>query len=335
MSEVIERPSARTAKDYASDMEVRWCPGCGDYAVLKAVLKTLAELGLDPDRTAFVSGIGCAARFPYYVDTFGFHTIHGRAATVATGAKLANPDLDVWIASGDGDSLSIGGNHLLHLLRRNVDLVYMLFNNEIYGLTKGQISPTSPTGRVTVSTPGGSNDRPVHAGSYVLGAGATFFARVPDVAQAPMVEVLKAAHGHRGTGFVEILQNCIVYNDGAFAHVTDKRSAADNQLWCVAGQPLLYANGSKGLRFDPKTFDLVSFTVGVDGEVADAVVHDAANHRLAQMLVARTDVTALGVLFQTEVSTFEQAAVASRQAQRRSIGELQALVDGKDVWTID
>jgi 2-oxoglutarate/2-oxoacid ferredoxin oxidoreductase subunit beta len=217
MATVLDRTPKETApKDWATDQEVRWCPGCGDYAILKAVQKTLAELQADPDNTVFVSGIGCAARFPYYVESYGFHTIHGRAAAIATGVKLANPGLDVWVVSGDGDSLSIGGNHLMHLLRRNVDLVYLLFNNQVYGLTKGQASPTSPVGQVTPSTPTGSLDAPVNAAAFALGSNARFVARVPDVAQGPMVEVLTRAHGHRGTSFVEILQNCIVYNDGAF-----------------------------------------------------------------------------------------------------------------------
>ncbi|TVQ37679.1 MAG: 2-oxoacid:ferredoxin oxidoreductase subunit beta [Geminicoccaceae bacterium] len=333
MSDTLDHPrSPLTAKDWAADMEVRWCPGCGDYAILKAVLKTVTDLGLDPDRTAFISGIGCASRFPYYVESYGFHTIHGRAATIATGAKLARPELDVWVVSGDGDSLSIGGNHLLHLVRRNLDLVYLLFNNQIYGLTKGQASPTSRLGQVTPSTPEGSIDQPVHAGSFVLGAGATFYARVPDVAQAQLVEVMKQAHDHRGTGFVEILQNCIVYNDGAFAEVTGKATAPERQLWCKAGEPLLYAGGRKGLRFDPAAFDLVPFTVGEDGfEVSDAVVHDPTNRRLAQMLAARDDVLAMGVVFQTDAPTLDGLHHARRPAAKE---DLQALLEGRETWVV-
>jgi 2-oxoglutarate ferredoxin oxidoreductase subunit beta len=314
-------------------MEVRWCPGCGDYAILKAVLETVAKLGLDPDRTAFISGIGCSSRFPYYVDSYGFHTIHGRAATLATGAKLANPELDIWIVSGDGDSLSIGGNHLIHLARRNLDVVYLLFNNQIYGLTKGQASPTTRLGQVTPSTPDGSIDPPAHAGSLVLGAGATFYARVPDVARKQVGEVLEAAHAHGGTGFVEILQNCIVYNDGAFAEITGKATAAERQLWCEPGQPLLYAGGTKGLRFDPASFDLVPFAVGEDGKTeADAVVHDPTNRRLAQMLVARDDVLAMGVVFRIEAPTLDGLHHARRPAPR---DDLQALLDGRETWVVD
>ncbi|MEE8519835.1 MAG: 2-oxoacid:ferredoxin oxidoreductase subunit beta, partial [Gemmatimonadota bacterium] len=200
-------------KDYSSDQEVRWCPGCGDYAILKAVQRTLAEMQVKRENTVFISGIGCAARFPYYMATFGFHTIHGRGPAVATGAKLANPELDVWLVTGDGDGLSIGGNHLLHVLRRNVDMQVLLFNNEVYGLTKGQYSPTSRLGTRSPSSPLGSVDTPVSAGAFALGAGARFVARAIDIDMKRMPGVLKRAHAHRGTSFVEIFQNCIVFND--------------------------------------------------------------------------------------------------------------------------
>jgi 2-oxoglutarate ferredoxin oxidoreductase subunit beta len=325
----------RTAKDYASDMEVRWCPGCGDYAILKAVQKTLADLQADPDRTVFLSGIGCAARFPYYVDTYGFHTIHGRAAAIATGVKLAQRELDVWVVSGDGDSLSIGGNHLLHLLRRNIDLVYLLFNNEVYGLTKGQASPTSPVGQVTPSTPAGSLDEPVHAGRYVLGCGGTFFARVPDVAQAQLVEVMKAAHAHGGTGFVEILQNCIVYHDGAWSTVTDKKTAADRQLWCRHGEPLRFGeDGAKALRLNPSALALEVFTPGVDGGDDEVLVHDAANPLLARLLCELDEPLALGVIHRRDAAVLERRHHDARPAQRRDARSLQALLDGTDSWTI-
>ncbi len=321
-----------TAKDFATDVEVRWCPGCGDYAILKAVQKTLADLAADPDQTVFVSGIGCAARFPYYVDTYGFHTVHGRAAAIATGMKLAKPGLDVWVASGDGDSLSIGGNHLLHLLRRNVDLVYLLFNNEIYGLTKGQASPTSRPGQVTPSTPQGSLDVPVHAGSFALGSGASFFARVPDVAQAALVDVLKAAHGHSGTGFVEILQNCIVYNDAVWAPVTSKATAAERQLWCRHGEPLRFGvQQERAMRFNVHTLALEAFTPGVDGEEDEVLVHDVANATLARLLVELTEPLALGVIHQRAAPVLEQARHGAKAERRR---DLQRLLDGGDVWTV-
>ena len=200
-----------TAKDYASDQEVRWCPGCGDYAILKAVQKTLAEAAAPREKTVFVSGIGCSSRFPYYMATYGFHTIHGRAPAVATGIKLTNPELDIWLVTGDGDGLSIGGNHLMHLLRRNVDLQVLLFNNEVYGLTKGQYSPTSQPGMVSPSTPFGSVDAPLHPATFALGCGASFVARSADTMQKHLVSTFHRARGHRGTSFVEILQNCTIY----------------------------------------------------------------------------------------------------------------------------
>ncbi len=291
-----------TLKDYASDQEVRWCPGCGDYAILKAVQKTLADIQADMEQTVFVSGIGCAARFPYYMNTYGFHTIHGRAAPIATGIKMANPELDVWVISGDGDSLSIGGNHLLHLLRRDIDLTYLLFNNEIYGLTKGQMSPTSRMGTRSPSSPKGSADRPVNAVKFALGAGARFVARSYDVAQKHMVETLTRAHGHDGTSFVEILQNCIVYNDGVFEDVTDKKTAANAQVHVKHGEPLLFGeDNSRGLRLNPASLALEAVTIGEGGvTVEDIIVHDETNPTLAGLLAGLEGPdlpTALGVIY--------------------------------------
>ena len=273
-------------KDYATDQDVRWCPGCGDYAILKGVQRAMAELEADPEKTVFISGIGCAARFPYYMETYGFHTIHGRAAAVATGTKLANPELDIWLVSGDGDSLSIGGNHLLHLLRRDIDLNYLLFNNEIYGLTKGQMSPTSRLGTVSPSSPKGSADNPVHALSFALGAGARFVARTYDVAQPHMIATLKRAQAHRGTSFVEILQNCIVYNADVFADITDKNVASDHQIHLEHGQPLLFGKDrEKGLRLNPRTLNLEAVTIGEnDVTEADILVHDETNPVLAGLI---------------------------------------------------
>ena len=218
------------AKDFASSQEVRWCPGCGDYAVLKSVTKALADVGAVPENTVFVSGIGCSSRFPYYLETYGFHTIHGRAPAIATGLKLANPDLDVWVVTGDGDGLSIGGNHLLHALRRNVGFKILLFNNEIYGLTKGQYSPTSRPGTRSPSTPAGSFDTPISPGAFAIGAGAKFIARAIDVDKVGLGSVLEAAHGFEGAAFVEIFQNCIVYNDGVFNSFTDRDKAAERAV---------------------------------------------------------------------------------------------------------
>src|SRR5256884_2152386 len=246
-----------TPKDYASDQEVRWCPGCGDYAIPKAVQKALAELGAPRERTVFVSGIGCAARFPYYLSTYGFHTIHGRAPAIATGVKLANPALDVWVVTGDGDGLSIGGNHMLHVLRRNVDLQIILFNNEIYGLTKGQYSPTSRRGTHSPSTPQGSIEAPVSPCAFAFGAGARFVARAVDTQQPDVVAVLKRAHGHRGASFVEVFQNCVVFNDGGFDHFTSKDKPGDAPLHVELRKPPVFGpKRERGLRATPRTVPL-------------------------------------------------------------------------------
>ncbi len=275
-------------KDYASDQEVRWCPGCGDYAILKAVQKACAELQVDRARTVFVSGIGCAARFPYYMSTYGFHTVHGRAPAIATGIKLANPELDVWVMTGDGDGLSIGGNHMLHVLRRNVDLQIILFNNEIYGLTKGQYSPTSRRGTRSPSTPLGSLEYPVSACVFALGAGARFVARSVDTLQPHLVGVLKRARANQGASFVEILQNCVVFNDAVFEHITGKTVAPDAQILVEHGRPLLFGqNKEKGLRLVPGKLELEVVTLGDKGlTAADILVHDETNRALAQHLAA-------------------------------------------------
>ncbi|MFO1152462.1 MAG: 2-oxoacid:ferredoxin oxidoreductase subunit beta [Rhodospirillales bacterium] len=338
ISPVPAAPPARKAKDFATDQEVRWCPGCGDYAILKAMQKTLADLGADPAGTVFVSGIGCSSRFPYYMATYGFHTIHGRAPAVATGVKLANPDLDVWIATGDGDALSIGGNHLLHVLRRDVDLQILLFNNEIYGLTKGQYSPTSRTGTRTPSSPGGSLERPISAALFALGAGARFVARSIDTQQKHLVEVLKAAHAHRGTSFVEIFQNCIVYNDGVFAGFTEKDVAASTQLLVRHGEPLRFgADGRRGLRFNPKTIALEAVTVGEDGvSEGDIVVHDQANKALATMLAALQPPAmpvALGVLY-ADPSVPLDEAFHRKQTGGAQTEQFNALLRGSDTWVV-
>jgi 2-oxoglutarate ferredoxin oxidoreductase subunit beta len=236
----VKATAALGVNDFASDQEVRWCPGCGDYAILKAVKSVLADIGRSPDEVVFVAGIGCAARFPYYLSTYGFHTIHGRAAAVATGVKLANPQLDVWVVGGDGDFMSIGGNHTLHALRRNVDMNLLLFNNAIYGLTKGQYSPTSPVGTRSPSTPNGSVEAPVNAVRFALGAGAKFVARAADTLQTHLPEVLKRAHAHKGASFVEILQNCIVYNDGAFGLINVRSESQNATVRLEHGQPMIY-----------------------------------------------------------------------------------------------
>ena len=329
--------AATKPDDWASDQEVRWCPGCGDYAILKAVQRTMPELGVAPHSTVFVSGIGCSSRFPYYMETYGFHTIHGRAPAVATGIKLANPELDVWIVTGDGDGLSIGGNHMLHLLRRNLDVQLLLFNNEIYGLTKGQSSPTSRLGTRSPTTPYGSVDRPVSPCAFALGAGARFVARTIDTAQKNIPGLLKRAHAHKGTSFVEIFQNCIVYNDDVFANFTAKANAAHNQLWVEHGKPLLFAGGTKGLRLNR---DLVALEVVdiADGATEVVLVHDETNRLVAQLLIDMSFgdfPVALGVLYCNPALSFEVALHdQNERVTEGRIGDLGALLRKGQGWDV-
>lgn len=330
-----------TAKDFTSDQEVRWCPGCGDYAIVKGVRASLANMGVKRENTVFVSGIGCAARFPYYLSTYGFHTIHGRAAAIATGVKLANPELDVWVVSGDGDGLSIGGNHMLHLLRRNVDLQVLLFNNEIYGLTKGQYSPTSKVGTRSPSTPIGSVDTPLNAGSFALGSGARFVARTVDTLQKHMPGVLARAHEHKGASFVEIFQNCIVYNDGAFKHFTDKSVAADMQVHVEHGKPLIFGkDGEKGLRMKAGLAALEVVTIGEnDVTEADILVHDETNKMLAMMLTSMEPPhfpVALGVIYCDPSMTYDKAVYDQIDAAKEQSGDadLNALLRQGHTWTV-
>ncbi len=297
--------------DFETDQEVRWCPGCGDYAILKVVKSVLADIGRSPDEIVFVAGIGCAARFPYYLSTYGFHTIHGRAAAVATGVKLANPNLDVWVVGGDGDFLSIGGNHTLHALRRNIDLNLLLFNNAIYGLTKGQYSPTSPVGTRSPSTPNGSVEQPVNAARFALGAGAKFVARGADTLQTHLPEVLKRAHGYKGASFVEILQNCIVYHDGAFGAINDRSKSQNVTVRLEHGKPMVFGkDNDKGLVFNEQTgaFEVAEIaSLNSDAEVA---VHEETNidhaFALAQLEQPGFPVP-LGVIYAEETPHFTEA----------------------------
>ena len=331
-------PIKTMPKDWETDQEVRWCPGCGDYAILKAVQRTMPEIGGTPENTVFVSGIGCSSRFPYYMETYGFHTIHGRAPAVATGVKLANPDLDVWVISGDGDALSIGGNHTMHMLRRNLDCQFLLFNNEIYGLTKGQYSPTSREGTRSPSTPFGSVDRPATPCAFALGAGARFVARTYDVAKQT-VDVLKAAHAHKGTSFVEIFQNCIVYNADVFGGFTEKANQ-NHQLWLENGKPMLYAGGTKGITMDMKSLSLkVVDVVDGDWEAAGVIVHDITNRAVAHMLVEMpfgAFPMALGVLYDDPRPTFDSAVIAQNEAVAAGkTPNLQKLISSGQTWTVD
>lgn len=331
-----------TLKDWETDQEVRWCPGCGDYAILKAMQRTLPELDVPFDNFVFISGIGCSSRFPYYMATYGFHTIHGRAPAIATGAKLANPDLDIWLVTGDGDGLSIGGNHLMHVLRRNVDMQILLFNNEIYGLTKGQYSPTSRTGTRSPSTPTGSVEAPVIPALFALGSGARFVARSIDTAQKHLPEMFKRAHAHKGASFLEIYQNCIVYNDGVFAPFTDKDVAAERQLMLEHGKPMIWGKSNdKGLRLRPGTLELEVVTLGENGVgETDILVHDEKNRNVALLLAAMTGPqfpVALGVLYCDPAQSYERAVhdqIAS-VAAKTPAGDLNALLRRGQTWKVD
>jgi len=333
-------PSELTRKDFSSDADVRWCPGCGDYAVLAAVQRVLPELVETKENTVFISGIGCSSRFPYYMDTYGMHSIHGRAPTVATGLKCANPDLDVWVITGDGDALSIGGNHFAHILRRNVDLQLILFNNQIYGLTKGQYSPTSEPGKVTKSSPYGSLDHPFNPTAFALGADATFVARTLDRDPKHMQAMLREAHGHAGTGFVEVYQNCNIFNDGAFFRYTERDSKPHTTVFLDHGEPLVYDEGTKGLRLDGLKLQSIDLTNG-EWSADDCLVYDATDRTLAG-LVSRIfwqeDLPQpFGVFYREERPSYEQLLREQQQAvvAKRGAGDLKALLRSGETWTIE
>lgn len=330
-----------TKKDFSSDQQVRWCPGCGDYSILTAVQKTLPELGIPKEKFVFVSGIGCSSRFPYYMNTYGFHTIHGRAPAIATGVKLANPDLSVWVITGDGDALSIGGNHLIHAIRRNVNINILLFNNEIYGLTKGQFSPTTPLGHVTKSTPFGSVDTPFSPLSLVIGAGATFMARTYDKNISHMTETFKRAQAHEGTSFVEILQNCNIFHDGAHEGIYGKDVREDNILFLEDGQPLLYGREEepKGIHFN----EAEAASIQVNDSNRDQVhVHQSkdANEAYAYALSSFNPShglpSVMGVLRKVDRPTYE-SGVLEQEAQLKARGgykSLEELLHSGETWEI-
>ena len=322
-----------TAKDFATSQEVRWCPGCGDYAILKAVTTALADAGARPETTAFVSGIGCAARLPYYVETYGFHTIHGRAPAIATGLKLANPELDVWVVTGDGDGLSIGGNHLMHTLRRNVGLKILLFNNEIYGLTKGQYSPTSRIGTVSPSSPAGSVDTPVSPGHFALGSGARFYARAIDTDKQGLGHVLDQMHAFHGASFTEIFQNCIVYNEDVFASFTDRKNAAQTQLLVKHGEPMLFGDDDEqGIRFNPETLALE--VIDAKASPDDVLVHDEGNPVLARLLVDLHLPVALGVIYRQPAQSYEDAFYSHHPSRMRRTRSVADFIKGPSSWTV-
>ncbi|MDA8290406.1 MAG: 2-oxoacid:ferredoxin oxidoreductase subunit beta [Actinomycetota bacterium] len=335
-------PGATTSrKDWTSDQEVRWCPGCGDYSILAAVQFLLPDLGVSRENTVFVSGIGCAARFPYYMSTYGMHSIHGRAPAIATGLAVSRPDLDIWVVSGDGDALSIGGNHLIHALRRNVDITILMFNNQIYGLTKGQYSPTSEHGKVTKSTPFGSIDTPFNPLSVAIGAEASFVARTHDMDRKHMMATLRRAHDHKGAAFVEILQNCNVFNDGAFEAITGKGSRESMLVPLAHGEPIRFGpDGSKGVVLDPdaslRVVDVAD--VGIDA----LLVHDEkrSDPSLAYMLsrLARGpfEPTPIGVFRAIERPHYAQLVDEQIAAvrERKGSGDLAALLRSGTTWTV-
>jgi len=336
--------AALTRKDFVSDQEVRWCPGCGDYSVLSNVQKVMPELGVARENVVFVSGIGCSSRFPYYMNTYGFHTIHGRAPAFATGMKAARPELSVWVITGDGDGLSIGGNHLLHTIRRNVDLQILLFNNRVYGLTKGQYSPTSREGMRTKSSPTGVIDHPVDPVSFALGAGATFVARTADVDARHLQEMLHRAHAHKGTSFIEILQNCPVYNDGEWEKVEDKETRDEHALRLVHGEPLVYGQPGqrRGIRIEDGTPVVVPLADDADPRAAGIVVHDDHSQSpsyafaLASMAPPAFP-TPVGVFREVSRSSYDE--LLGRQVTdavaKRGAGDLKALLESGDTWTVE
>ena len=329
-----------TKKDFTSDQAVRWCPGRGDYAVLAQTQKVFPDLGVDKENFVFISGIGCSSRFPYYMDTYGFHTIHGRAPAIASGVKLANPDLSVWVVTGDGDGLSIGGNHTIHLLRRNLDINVMLFNNRIYGLTKGQYSPTSEVGKITKSTPMGSLDTPFNPLTLALGAGATFVSRTIDKQTKHMQAMIMRSHGHKGTSFMEIYQNCNIFNDGAFAQLTDKETKSDTVLLLENGEPMLFgAEKQKGVRLDGNTPIVVE--IGDKWGVDDVLVHDESDYVIASLLSNMTYQPdfpdPIGVLYAIEAETYEDRMVAQLDLaiEKKPSGSIQDILNSGDTWVVD
>lgn len=330
-----------TRKDFVSDQDVRWCPGCGDYAILAFVQRVMPELGVARENIVFVSGIGCSSRFPYYMNTYGLHTIHGRAPAIATGVKAANPNLQVWVVTGDGDGLSIGGNHLIHALRRNVDLKILLFNNRIYGLTKGQYSPTSEFGKKTKSTPQGSIDYPMNPLSLALGAESTFVARTVDTNTKSLTDILTRAAHHKGSAFVEIFQNCIIFNDGAFEDVTNRDVRDDHVLNLEHGKPLLFGKEkNKGIRI--RGFEPSVVTLGENGITqADLAIHNEKNLNPAYaFLLGRFErphfPVPIGVFRAIERPTYDALLHDQvSKAKKATSGDLQKLLAGSNTWEVN
>ena len=326
-----------TRKDFVSDQLVRWCPGCGDFAILATIQKLLPTLGVPRENIVFISGIGCSSRFPYYLNTFGFHSIHGRAPTFATGLKLSNPKLQVWVVTGDGDGLSIGGNHLIHALRRNVDIKVLLFNNRIYGLTKGQTSPTSEIGKKTKSTPQGSVDFPINPISIALASEATFVARAIDTDIPHFTAVLERAARHKGSAFVEIFQNCIVFNDGAWSDVSEKATRDEHNVDLNHGQPLIFGKDhNKGIRLNGFTPEVVAFPAGQPPK--DLLVHDETSAVLAQILchMNRPEFPVPQGVFRAvqRPALHELIEAQVEEARKAAAPDLQKLLRGSETWTV-
>jgi len=337
----LPEPVKYVAKDFQSDQDVRWCPGCGDYSILAQTQRILPDLGIPRHKMVFVSGIGCSSRFPYYMDTYGFHSIHGRATAVASGLKLARPDLSVWVVTGDGDGLSIGGNHLIHLLRRNIDIKVLLFNNQIYGLTKGQYSPTSEKGKVTKSTPMGSIDYPFNPASLALGSSASFVARTLDRDPKHMQMVLKKAAEHKGTAFVEIYQNCNVFNDGAFFRFTEKDTKDDQVVFIEHGKPLVFGKErNKGIRLNGFTPEVVSLADG-KYSVNDLLVHNETDTTLSFILADMTYKQHLprpiGVFLDNDRPCYDEEMTKQIDVskQKRGDGDMKKLLNSGETWIIN
>ncbi len=330
------------AKDFASDQDVRWCPGCGDFSILAQVQRSFPQLiGIEREKIVFISGIGCSSRFPYYMNTYGFHTIHGRAGAIASGVKVANPDLSVWIATGDGDALSIGGNHFIHLLRRNIDVKILMFNNRIYGLTKGQNSPTSEHGKITKSTPLGNIEYPINPISMAVGAECTFIARSIDRDPKHMQEIIKKAYSHKGTCFIEIYQNCVIFNDGAFDKYADKNTKDDNVIYIEDGKPLLFGKDkSKGIKIEGYKTKIIDLNDGKHS-INDVLVYDSKSKEMAYLISQFSDNPAMptpfGVFLDIQYSTFEDDMVEQiKEAKKRyGEGDVDKLLRGNAYWEID
>jgi len=327
-----------TRKDFVSDQPVRWCPGCGDYSILAQMQKMLPRLGIPKEDTVFISGIGCSSRFPYYIDTYGFHSIHGRALTLATGLKTARPELTVFVITGDGDGLSIGGNHLIHAMRRNVDLNVILFNNRIYGLTKGQYSPTSEIGKITKSTPMGSLEMPLNPTQLAIATGATFVARSIDSDTAHLEEILYAAAMHKGMSFVEVYQNCNIFNDGAFAAFAEKEVRSDRTLKLEHGKPMIFgAENDKGIRLNGLHPEVVDDVKSCD---ADILVHDAEADDPASALMLSSmsypdHPVPVGVLRSVQRPSYEMLVQAQvEQAKANGGPDLNTLISGPETWDV-